>query len=499
MANKPLQTGFSRVFIIPGRARGDHKPIYFSSLKMSGITQSFGDITKIEVPDPNEYGKYLEVDRIRGAIERATFSLVGRFAAAVKSSLIQYAREGCPVDVQLHIGECTDPSNFNVFTKAVIAEDSIVTSHSTDDLGALESGENAVVNETGEISATEYYEVLPMSYAARADDIIINHVNDVVVADTASCGSCASESNGCQKIFAVTDNAGGSPGTPPDILFSLDGGVTWKAHDIDTLLTTEMASCVAGVGDYIVVGAPVPYSISYALLTDFISGIDPVFTELTTGFVAGRGPNDMWSVGRKAFIVGNFGYIYKTEDPTSGVEVLDAGAALTETLNAVHALDEDNVVVVGNSGAVAYATDGESFDTTAVRPVGAGINLTSVWMKSATEWWVTTSNGRLYYTLNSGDSWVPKTLPGTTPSKMNSISFASDSVGFASGIVNSNGRIYRTFDGGYSWVVVPESGGSLPVSDELLAIATCTYDVNLVVAVGIADNSTDGKIIVGKI
>jgi hypothetical protein len=59
--------------------------------------------------------------------------------------------------------------------------------------------------------------------------------------------------------------------------------------------------------------------------------------------------------------------------------------------------------------------------------------------------------------------------------------------------------MYRTFDGGYSWVVVPSVSGTYPAADELVAIAVCEYDPNFVVGVGIHDNATDGKIIVGKL
>lgn len=500
MANKPLQTGFTRVFLIAGRARGDHKPEYSANLKMSGLAQTYGDITKIEIPDENEYGKYVEADRIRGAIERATFQLIGRFAAAVKSRLVELARIGCAVDVQLHVGECTDPSNFNVFTKALIAEDSVITGHSTDDLGALESGENAVVNETADISARDYYEVVPLSFATRAGDIIINHVHAVAIYDSVSCGTCVGvmDSDGCKKVFAVTDSAGGSPGTSPDILYSLDGGVTWAAHDVDTLTSSQNASGVAGMGDYVVVTSAAAVSYSYALVNDFVNGIDPVFTEVTTGFAGARGPNAIWSLGRKAYMVGDYGYVYFTDDLASGVTVKDAGAATTSVLNAVHAFDDKHVVAVGNDGAVIYSKDGSSFDVTTTKPVGTGTHLTGVWMKSAQEWWVSTSNGYLYYTLNSGTSWTRKTMPGTAPTKMNDVKFSTSSIGFASGIVSSKARMYRTFDGGYSWVVLSESTGSIPNADELLQLAVCKYDPNLVVGVGIHDDATDGVIITGR-
>jgi len=498
--NKPLKTGFSRVFLIAGRARGDHAPEYFSQLKMGGISQNFGDITRVEIPDPDEYGKFLEVDRIRGTEERAAFTLMGRYAAAVKSRLLELARNKCPVDIQLHMGECTDPSAFNIFTKAIIAEDAILTSHSTEDLGALESGENAQVNETADIQSRDYYEVLPLTFTQRAADIITNHINNVVVIDTASCGgSCADESNGCQKFFAVSDAAGGSPGTPPDVVFSLDGGSNMYAHDVDSLSSTDDALAVAGVGDYIVVVSNSDGSLSYAEIQDFIDLVDPTFTAVTTGIVAGGEPNHIFSLGRKAYVVGDGGYVYFTDDPTAGVDVLDAGVATADDLNFVHAYDEYNAVAVGDNGAVIHTTDKTSWDTALTFPVGVGIDLTGVFMKSETEWWVTASNGTMYYTLNSGKTWTAKTLPGTTPSKMDAIAFSSDSVGYAAGVVSSHGRIYRTFDGGYSWVVTPEGTSSIPTGDEFLSIAVCENDVNLVIGAGIADDATDGILVVGKI
>lgn len=495
---KPLKTGFTRVFIIPGRARGDHRPEYLSSLKMGAISQSFGDVTKIEIPDPNEFGKYVEADRIRGAVERATFSLMGRYAATIKSRVLSLAQQGCPVDVQLHIGECSDPSNFNVFSKAVIAEDSIVTNHSTDELGSLESGENGPVNETAEISARDYYEVLPLSFAQRAGDLVSNSVNDVVVYDTASCGTCATESSGCQQVFAVTNGAGGSPTTPPDILYSNDGGVTWRAEDVDVLLTAQDANGVAGVGENVVVVSNTGVCLAYAAISDFQNRVDPVFTKVTTGFVASGKPNAIFSLGRKAFIVGDAGYVYYTEEPSAGVSVVDAGVATSSKLNAVHAFDDQNAVAVGNDGTVILTTDKDSWDVTPAKPVGYGIHLTSVFMKSKTEFWVTTANGKVFFTLNSGRAWTEKIMPGAAPTKMNDITFSKASVGFAVGIVSSRARLYRTFDGGYSWIVAPESGGSIPASTEIKSLAACKQDPNLVILGGLNSNGTDGILILGK-
>jgi hypothetical protein len=486
---KPLQTGFTRVFIIDGRARPDHRPEYMSSLKMGGISQGFGEATKVEIPDPNQYGAFIEVDSLKGSVERASFTLSGRFAATMKSRLLTIAKSGKACDVQLHVGDTTDPTAFNIFSKAIIAESAKATQHSTEDLGALESGESAVVGESSDLSATEYYEVLPMSFASKVDQLVTNGVKGVVILE----GGAQTTSE--LKIFACTAAAGGSPGTPADVLASLDGGNTFKAHDVDGFATTDDCLGIAGVGDYIVVVSNTAAGLGLASIQDFVDGLDPVFAKVTTGFIAAGKPNAISSIGRRAFIVGDAGYVYFTEDPAAGVTVLDAGGATVDKLLAVSALDEDNAIAVGNNGAVIVTTDRYSW-TPVQRPVGVTFNLTGCFMKSKIEWWVTCSNGKVYYTVNAGKLWTEKPMPGTVPSKMNGITFGKDSIGYACGIANAKGRLYRSFDGGYSWVTMPESIGSMPTATDFACVAAPKLDANLVFTGGL--NAADGVLVMGK-
>lgn len=492
-----LKTAFSRVFLIEGKAAPDHVPAYMSSLKLTALTQNFGDTTKIEVPDEDNYGKFIEVDNIRGMTERATTTLVGRYAANLKSTLLRLARQGCEVDVQLHVGKCTDPSSFNTFSKGLILERVSLTTWSSEDLGALESGENAKVNETANVSAVDVYEVVPMTFASRANDVVTNPVMDVKVIDSVSCAECAVESDGCNDIFCISKAAGGSPSTPADILFSLDGGATFSAHDVDGMNVASDGSSVFPVGDQIVAISKDEAALFYAPKADFVAGVDPAFTKVTTGFV--QNPWYGCAAGRKAFIVGNWGYVYLCEDPAAGVTVLDAGSATTSTLKSVHAMDQYNAIACGNDGTVLYTFDQVTWVRTTTSPVGIGTHLTGCHMVSKTTFWVAASNGKLYYTKDSGATWHMKAMPGTAPSAMLDVHFATKSVGFASGTVSSKGRMFRTFDGGNSWVVLPENGAAFTPATEVTKIAACKFDPNFVVGVGQNyPTNTDGIIIVGN-
>lgn len=495
----PAQSGLSRVFLIEGRARADRSAEFLAPLRMMSLEQGFGDVENIYSPHPRKYDAFEVVGQIRGEEERPTTQLQGRYALDVASRLLELAKIGCAVDVQLHMGQCTDPSEFNEFTKAIIMEDALIPNWATDELGALQPDEKSPVNETADISAAEMFEVLEVATSERAGDIVTNEVIDVVFCDAISCGDCEEYSPGCNKIFSVTLGAGGSPGTPADVVFSLDKGATFLAHDVDSLGAAENPSGIACVSAYVVVISNAAGSINIALKSEFTETDDPAFTSVITGIVAGGEPNDIWSLGPFAFVVGDGGYVYSVQDPTAGVTVLDAGVATSDNLNAVHALSEEFAVAVGNSGAVIYTESGNLWQAVSLRPVGIGVHLISVLVHSELYWLVGTDDGRMFYTFDKGQTWTEKTFSGSGSGSVEDIVRSKDSVLWMSHTTTAPaGRIFRSYDGGNSWIQIPEGTAVIPANDRVAALAACEWDVNLVVGVGLADDGADGFIVLGE-
>jgi hypothetical protein len=494
----PAKTGYSRVFLIEGRARGDHQPNYQSNMKAGGISQSFGDVTKIEVPSPSQFNKFVEVGSIIGETERMTVSLMSRYALDLKSTLLRLALDGCPIDIQIVLGSCTDPSDYNNFTKKIVIEDARITQYDTDDLGALGSDEREKVDETVEISGRSVYELMPVVFAARANDAITNEVVDCTIADTASCGDCDEESDGCQKFFAISSAAGGSPSTPADFLYSLDQGTTWYAHDIDSMGSSDDPNGVRKLGAYAVVVSEDSESLHYALASEFDGSSDPTFTEVTTGFVSGGGPRCIDVGDQKAFIAGAGGYIYVTQDATTGVSVLDSGSVTSSQYNDISAFSDDFVVAVGNDGVIAKTENGASF--TLVNPpsdVGYGVHINTVYVKSASVWWIGTAAGKLYYTVNGGTSWTEKTFYLSGSGSVEDIAFGGDTVMVVSHTYNSTGRLLISTNGGYDFVVAPQGTGTLPANDRINSVAVCDYNPGIILGAGLADDASDGYIVVG--
>jgi photosystem II stability/assembly factor-like uncharacterized protein len=461
------------------------------------LDQSFGDIERIECPDPGEYGKFDEVGAIRGAEERPTLPLTGRYATDLKSTLLRLARAGCAIDVQIHLGKCKDPSDFDAgFDKIVMAEEAFLTNFSTEDLGTLSSDGQAAVNESSDVSAKQIYEVLQMSTSERGGDVVTNPLVDVVICSTPECGDCDDEDDGCEIIYAVGDSSPGSPGTAPDVIYSIDKGVTLAADEITTMTDSDDADAIACVGTKVVVISHDTDSLHWKEQAVLNVGTAANWTEVTTGFVAAGSPTDMWSVGNYAFICGDGGYIYGTSNPATGVTVLDAGVATNDNLTAVHAISDTFAVTVGDNGRVISTSDRVTW--TAATVVTGDPNLTAVWIKTRREWHVGTDAGAYWYTLDAGVTWTQLTNLPITLTDVNDIAFSTDSVGYLAGISAAAGVILRSYNGGQSWVVLPEGAGNIPTSTSVEALAPCRNGAdpaNFVVGVGADGN--DGFYMVG--
>lgn len=492
--------GLSRVFIIEGRARPDHEPDYEGCMIAGGIDQSLGDVTPIKCPSPDSFGRWDEVGSYQGEQSRPTTSLTSLYPLDIVSVLERLKRLRCPYDVHINFGACSDPTDDDTFKKKVIFEDSVSTSYGTDELGAMSDADESQINETTDVSGAEFYSVVYLTVQERGGDTVVNPLNDVVICARPECGDCDEENDGCQYIYAVGASSPGSPGTAPDLVYSTDGAATLNADDINSLDSGETGDALACVGLYVVVVSNDDGGIHYKLKSTINDGTAGGWTRNATNVVTGGEPNDIWSVGTYAFIVGDGGYIYGLANPVAGVVVLDAAEATTNNLLAVHALSKYFAVAVGASGTVVRTEDQTTWST--VTAPGAK-TLQCVWCKNKRHWWVGASDGTVYYTLDGGDTWTEFTNFPVTLTNVEDIAFGTDSVGYLGGYTSNlalapEGVMLRTYNGGYSWVSMPEGIGTFPASDEVTAIAACVYDPNFVVGVGMADDAADGFYVIGS-
>ena len=498
MAGSRLQrSDYSRMWLIEGTAGPGNTPSYQSYWKAGAAQWPLGDVTNVYVPSPDEYGAFGIAGVIVGEPGNPTLPITAKFFADAPSVILRLAQLGCDSDLQVHMGLCKDPRSFNKgWDKILVLEGARPTQWGTTELGALMPSERATVNEEVPFTGRRLYEIMPMAYQEQAAAQVVQEVIAIQVCDNVTCGICGIPSDGCQRVFALTLTAGGSPGLPAEVLYTEDGGQTWDDTNVSTLAANEDPNDLACVGENLVVVSEDSESLHYAPIVDILDGTE-TWTEVTTGFVATKGPLKIFSWDpQHTWIVGEGGYVYFTEDPTAGVEVQDAGVVTTQNLLDIHGIDSLHLVAVGASNAVIVTSNGGE-TWAAVTGPAVGVNLNAVWMRSETEWMVGSAGGRLYYTQDSGDTWTEKAFPGNGAGQVRDIQFSSWSVGYmAHDTATPAGRILRTLDGGFSWYVAPEGNLSMPTNDRINALAVCD-NVNVVYGAGLAGNGTDGFIVKG--
>lgn len=481
----PAKRGFSRVFITEDGSSPENEPEFQTCVAAGGVEQSFGDATNIECPDPTAYGEYQVLGTIRGAAERPTVTLSGRYASNIRSTLFRLAVQRKTVDVHIHFGSTTNPSLFNEFTKGVVIRNAVLTDYSTDELGALSQDDESEINEELDVSGTEMFEVVQLNWTERATSAITNEIVGAVLSST-------------KKGYVVTLAAGGSASTPADVLYTEDAGSNWTAVDVDTLNTSNDPTGIAIVGSDVVVISNAADAHYYAAESDMVDGETTISWTEVTGYNAAGSPNAIGSVGAKAYVVGDGGYVYSLSSSSSTPTVLDAGVATSEDLNAVSVVDADTAVAVGANGAVVYTTDGTTWAAiTGTVPGGNALNAVAAFDED--KWLVGDDAGNLYYTLNGGATWTAKSFSGSGAGSVTALSAPNETVVYmAHQTSGTAGRVLRSYDGGYSWNVMPETTGSLPANDKISALATISDDVNLVIAGGLADDGSDGILLTGK-
>lgn len=492
------RSDLSRVWMIPFSAGPGNAPVYEGLARAGDAEVQLGDVTAIFVPDPNEYGKFIVAGRIKGDRTLPTMGIMWRYELNQASVLERYVRNGCNHDIQIHMGECQDPQDFNLgWTRVLVLETATPTNFSLPNLGALQPDERQINNEEVNWTAQELYHIYRMVFAEEAASLIVQEVIAVDICDRVTCGECGIPSNGCDIVFALTLTAGGSPGLPAELIFTQNGGDSYSETNVSTLAANEDPDDMDCVGINLVVISEDSESLHYAPIADILAGTE-TWIEVLTGFVLTNGPLAIHSeTARHTWIVGENGYIYFTGDPTGGVVVQDAGVATTQNLNAVHAFDTQNVVAVGDSNALVLTRNGGTTWTSILGP-NPGVALNTVFMKSRDIWFVGDAGGQLWYTLDGGGSWTEKAFPGSGTGVVRDIKFINETVGYLShDTATPAGRILRTIDGGNQWYVMPEGNTSLPANDRINSIGVCPADVNILWAGGLGDNATDGILVKG--
>lgn len=490
--NQALTSMSQRVWYVEGGVHPSRMPKLLTLGKFSDDpTKSVGEETRISVPDPDNFGRDTQVGTMRGEEERATFSIAIR-STAQRSILQDWKNRRCSVDFFAVSGKCGNPQDFTEGgEKWVFFYDGKISSHSFENFGAFGLDENNPVNETVDLTADDYWEFLYLRQDKIGDNVTTREIYAIDVDAETDCDDCADAG---KRVLMVMAGNSATPGTQPILLYSSDKGETFSQNTINQLFSNEnvVGAEVIG-GDYVIL-SNTANGLVWTKIDEVYEGVNQ-WNRVTSGFVTNKQPNAFSFANiRNAWVVGNGGYIYFMSNYKVGVEVQDAGVATTNHLRSVHALDTNNVLIVGDANTVVYSSNGGSTWESVIGP-SVGVNLGTCWMWDQDTWFVgegSGGTGKLWYTTNRGVTWVQKGLPALYD-RIEKVVFVSKAEGYLSAHAGGQSYILRTITGGYEWVVLPSGKRGTPVSNSRLNdIAVTKRYENLVYAAGLAQNTTNG-------
>jgi photosystem II stability/assembly factor-like uncharacterized protein len=358
-----------------------------------------------------------------------------------------------------------------------------------------------------EFTFSSIYKIGALNFGSVAAPEVEREVVDVVFGSTIDCGACGPGDDGTKRIYAVTKSSGAaSPGTPAEVVYSVDGGLTWSQQNITGLGGTVDPTGIDIAGAYLIVLDTAGNGYWFADLNP-LTGVPSNWTNVTTGFVASKQPNDLYVAGtNEVYFAGEGGYIYKSTDIPSGVTAINAGSATTNDLVRIHGLDE-TIVAVGESGAIVKSANrGATWATTTTTPTSATVR--AVLVLDDYRFWIGTSGGKVYYSLNSGETWTEQGLPGgTTNVVIDDIVAATDEVlHIAARTSTPTARLLTSWVGGERWASsadVTARVKAFPTASRFNRIAV-PRDVdpatasNTIVLGGLSGGGTDGALTLGS-
>lgn len=489
-----IRSDFTRLWVIENRAGPSSSPQYIRAGKAGTLAWNQGTATPVFEPSSSLPGAFDQVSKQPGTPDAPQLPVTIREEVDSLNLLLRLIQTNCEHDYQVAIGTCKNPQDFNRgWTKKKVLEAATISNYGTSgDLGALQPGDRNLVEETGTLNGVALYEVIQLTFSELLAATVTRPLVDVTTGAPAQCGGdCGTGSDGCQEVFFISSATAGSSGLLPVVVYSANGGSTGSTSTITTLSAAEDPDAGVVVGDNLVVISADSESLHYADKDDILNAV-ATWTEVTTGFVSGKGPQAIFSPDpNDTYIVGKGGYIYKTTDPTSGVEVQSAGSITVQDLTSIHGIDENHIVIGGASNTVIVTHDGSTY--TAKTGPNAGQDVTVVRMVTKDIYWVGYADGTLWYTTNDATSWTSKGFSGSGSGVVQALVFPTRTVGFmAHSTTAPHGRIFRTTDGGGTWYLLPEDTGksAIPSNDHVYALAAC--DPNTVYGAGLADNASDG-------
>lgn len=417
---------------------------------------------------------------------------------SVASFLEEQIDTGCECSLQLVIGKCNTPDEFNIgWESKLLYEAADLEELRFPPMPSVDGGKLDEVYIDGSMAFELYTRIQTVKFGEKAGSAVVAEVLDGLYAGPPSCGDCGPYSTGNDHLYTITRANPGSPGLSSQLVYTNDGA-TFTTVDIPTLTGLD-ANKMDAAGDFLIVVSEAKRNLQYARRVATIVAAD--WTAVDTGFVAAHGPRGVYAKSpAEVFFAGAGGYIYKATDFKTSVSPIEEGTLSSENFNDIHGRGETFVAVGDNNTIVASANDGESIQLITGPAGAAGCDLQAVCVLDANNWIIGGDGGAFYRTPDAGLTWVaiPFRLAGVGAiihdiracAKTRQVLYMCVEVG-------GRGYVFRSTDAGSYWTDQEPAVRGLVANARLRFVAPSPNSVNVVATGGLAVGGADGFLAVG--
>lgn len=467
---------------------------------LSDLSQSKPETEEVRCPSSTRYNSFDVVATFPLPVERGTTSLSHYLDDGKSSTLNRLWKASCTFDLQLHIGSCTLPNEFNHFNKSIVLYDVELTSYAVSEPTALSEANVSPVVETVELTYRKHEEVLdPTLIAFSNAQVALGPVVGAHSFASSLCEPC----QGSSTQYFVQWRAFNDGGTPQVdwgelwVVYTPDNGATWNSVAVqpaEVLETVQILNGYSGVSN-------VPDRLWTVILGSLIRGegfendsvlaqqgitindrldIDPNYVALMTS-------PQVYDVADHAGVtwtVGSNGYFVRRDSVQGAPTSIDLST--TFDIYSVSTLEGQSWIVGGQSGFVAVgdASGLNKLLNPAINGVHVNSEVTHVEHIDVDTYVLSTIDGVNIRTCNGGRHWHAMSgIEGC----VTSMSFYDKYIGYAVTATDGVGvRLWQTLDGGISWRHVGKNGRGItyPMNVHINWISVSRDDPNVFSAGG---------------
>lgn len=441
---------------------------YHSCIVLGDISQAKSDTTKHYYPSDTHYDQFKVYATIPGLPQPGSSSLETNFTSDA-SILGQYYRTKCLFDMHVHMGKCSNPTDFSKFEKCIIFKDVHVDNYTIRSPMTARQADRSPVTESLDFTFEQMYEVSkPELYLIESEVVDDGPIlESFTFCSDQRCSLC----EGTTGRYFIQIVSCGEECAVARVVYTLDNGDTWRVKHINICDDIGCAQFVNG--NIIRNGTDLHYvHLNTGLGKTITQIVDnsvetiPVTSLMNTQILRGH------TKYTTAFYIGTNGRIY-ISNADGFRRIIHSKLDITTDILSIHSLNGIDFVAGSQDGKVYIGNVDGEIESLVIPNAG---NIYNVEMISECSFIASTgtSGGVLF---RGGKMTRIKGIRGA----ITKFAFFNEDIGYASSISGNTVYFWQTVDGGKNW---QELNQTLPTNYVVTSLTVCDLDYNVITIAG---------------